>query len=95
MAISTDALDSLYRKLKPKGVTMTALLAKVGWMLEEVAHCGLVCLWAAGRSALAACLRPLGAVLALRLLLCCRLPAGLRGGAGPASLLPAFWPSHA
>ena len=31
MAISTDALDSLYRKLKPKGVTMTALLAKVGW----------------------------------------------------------------
>lgn len=29
MAISTDALDALYRKLKPKGVTMTALLAKV------------------------------------------------------------------
>lgn len=26
--ISTDALDSLYRKIKPKGVTMTALLAK-------------------------------------------------------------------
>lgn len=28
MTISTDKLDSLYRKLKPKGVTMTALLAK-------------------------------------------------------------------
>ncbi len=26
--ISTDALDALYRKIKPKGVTMTALLAK-------------------------------------------------------------------
>lgn len=29
MAISTDALDKLYKQLKPKGVTMTALLAKV------------------------------------------------------------------
>lgn len=28
MAIGTDKLDALYRKLKPKGVTMTALLAK-------------------------------------------------------------------
>ena len=28
MTISTDKLDALYRKLKPKGVTMTALLAK-------------------------------------------------------------------
>ena len=28
MTICTDKLDSLYRKLKPKGVTMTALLAK-------------------------------------------------------------------
>lgn len=28
MTISTDKLDSLYKKLKPKGVTMTALLAK-------------------------------------------------------------------
>lgn len=27
-AITTDALDDLYRKIKPKGVTMTALLAK-------------------------------------------------------------------
>ncbi|KAI7844732.1 hypothetical protein COHA_001617 [Chlorella ohadii] len=36
MAISTDALDSLYRKLKPKGVTMTALLAKAcGVALEQ------------------------------------------------------------
>lgn len=26
--ITTDKLDSLYKKLKPKGVTMTALLAK-------------------------------------------------------------------
>lgn len=28
MTIRTDALDALYKKLKPKGVTMTALLAK-------------------------------------------------------------------
>jgi hypothetical protein len=28
MAIGTDKLDALYRKLKPKGVTMTALLSK-------------------------------------------------------------------
>ena len=28
MTISTDKLDTLYQKLKPKGVTMTALLAK-------------------------------------------------------------------
>lgn len=27
-AIETDKLDELYRKLKPQGVTMTALLAK-------------------------------------------------------------------
>ena len=26
--ITTDKLDTLYKKLKPKGVTMTALLAK-------------------------------------------------------------------
>ena len=26
--VTTDALDALYKKLKPKGVTMTALLAK-------------------------------------------------------------------
>jgi pyruvate dehydrogenase E2 component (dihydrolipoamide acetyltransferase) len=26
--ITTDALDALYKKLKPKGVTMSALLAK-------------------------------------------------------------------
>ena len=29
-AIQTDKLDALYQKLKPSGVTMTALLAKVG-----------------------------------------------------------------
>ena len=28
MPICTDKLDQLYRKLKPKGVTMTALLSK-------------------------------------------------------------------
>ncbi len=27
-AIATDKLDALYQQLKPKGVTMTALLAK-------------------------------------------------------------------
>ncbi len=27
-AIGTDKLDALYQQLKPKGVTMTALLAK-------------------------------------------------------------------
>ena len=27
-SITTDKLDTLYRRLKPKGVTMTALLAK-------------------------------------------------------------------
>ena len=26
--INTDALDALYKRLKPKGVTMTGLLAK-------------------------------------------------------------------
>jgi len=36
MTISTDKLDSLYKKLKPKGVTMTALLAKAcGVALES------------------------------------------------------------
>jgi hypothetical protein len=36
MAIGTDRLDALYRKLKPKGVTMTALLAKAcGVALEQ------------------------------------------------------------
>ncbi|KAJ4961580.1 hypothetical protein NE237_021490 [Protea cynaroides] len=30
--VSTDALDSLYEKVKPKGVTMTALLAKAAAM---------------------------------------------------------------
>ncbi|PSC75275.1 branched-chain alpha-keto acid dehydrogenase subunit E2 [Micractinium conductrix] len=36
MAIGTDKLDALYRKLKPKGVTMTALLAKAcGVALEQ------------------------------------------------------------
>lgn len=28
MSIETDKLDALYKKLKPQGVTMTALLAK-------------------------------------------------------------------
>ena len=28
MSIETDALDALYAQIKPKGVTMTALLAK-------------------------------------------------------------------
>ena len=28
MTIRTDALDALYKKLKPKGVTMTCLLGK-------------------------------------------------------------------
>lgn len=27
-SINTDALDALYKRLKPKGVTMTGLLAK-------------------------------------------------------------------
>ena len=40
MAIGTDVLDALYRKLKPKGVTMTALLAKVGW---QGCDCDMCC----------------------------------------------------
>ena len=35
ITISSDALDALYRKLKPKGVTMTALLAKAAGVALE------------------------------------------------------------
>ncbi|KAL0683392.1 hypothetical protein Bca4012_050240 [Brassica carinata] len=35
--VNTDALDAPYEKVKPKGVTMTALLAKLqGWLLLSI-----------------------------------------------------------
>ncbi|WZY68660.1 hypothetical protein YC2023_000900 [Brassica napus] len=38
--VNTDALDAPYEKVKPKGVTMTALLAKLqGWLLLSILWC--------------------------------------------------------
>jgi hypothetical protein len=47
MAIGTGALDALYKRLKPKGVTMTALLAKA----TGVALAGHPLLYACERAA--------------------------------------------
>ena len=58
MSIATDKFDALYQRLKPKGVTMTALLAKacgvalashpVLYACEYVGGCICVCTWIGG-----------------------------------------------
>lgn len=50
-SIETDKLDALYKRLKPKGVTMTALLAKacgVALVGHPLLHAGECTTWSLG-----------------------------------------------